>query len=85
MGGHGCVVTSGACDMRSSDAYVLNSDSYDDFETLLDKFTVDMEPMQRLPRIWFVLPQLAFQVDSAQPIETQTHWARIFAEQCVRA
>ena len=85
MGGHGCVVTSGACDMRSSDAYILNSNSFTDFETLLDKFTVDMEPMQRLPRIWFATPQLAFQVDSAQSIETQTHWAQTFVERCVRA
>ncbi len=84
MGGHGCVITSGACDMRSSDAYILNSKSFVEFEKLLDKFTVDMEPMQRLPRIWFTTPQLAFQVDSSQSLGIQVHWAQTFADRCTR-
>jgi len=83
MGGHGCVITSGACDMRSSDAYILNSKSFIEFENLLEKFTVDMEPMQRLPRIWFAMPQLAFQVDSSQSLKTQIDWAQTFADRCM--
>ena len=83
MGGHGCAITSGACDMRSSDAYILNSNSFEEFDALLENFTVDMEPMQRLPRIWFSTPQLAFQVDSAQSIESQIESAKKFYERCI--
>lgn len=84
MGGFGCVITSGICDMRSSDAYVLNARAFHPFERLLQQHTIDMEPMQNLSNVWLAIPQLAFQIDSAQTLEEQVRLSREFVRRCVR-
>jgi len=83
MGGLGCVITSSRCDMRSSDAYMLKESSFEQFELALGRYSVDMEPMRLLPKIWFSVPQLAFQMDSAQLVEAQVRIAKDFRRLCV--
>lgn len=83
MGRMGCVITSSNCDIRSSDAYMLKESSFEQFKLALDRYSVDVEPMRVLPKVWYSLPQLAFQIDSAQSVEDQVRMAENFRRLCV--
>lgn len=83
LGQLGCLIDSADCDIRSSDMYVVNAAAYGLFESNLEKYTVDTEAMRKIERMWFIVPQMSFQVDSGQFLETQRYYAGRFMRSCV--
>jgi len=84
LGTLGCLIDSADCDIRSSDMYVVNAPAYYFFESNLEKYTVDTDAMRKIERMWFIVPQMSFQVDSGQFLETQRYYAGKFMQSCVK-
>ena len=90
FGDHWCELRSAGCDMRSSDAYIINIKHYLPFrEMLLDLRVsnrdriVDTVPIRMISHQWLLLPQASYQAKLDIPLDYQIGLSALYTTKCV--
>ena len=80
-----CMIKEGACDMRSSDFYLLRTTQVPYLRRAIGGgSTIDMEALRRIKRQVYILPQLSYQSHLDRSRQQQVNMARRFKAVCAR-
>ena len=85
-----CKLPKAGCDMRSSDFYVVNKESYApllakllDMKQANSKRIIDTSPMRSLANQWLILPQASIQTKLDIPVDYQIGLGTLYVKKCV--
>ena len=81
---HACMIAGGACDIRSSDFYLVRMEHAFPIQQMVQAqgSTIDMQALQRVKNQVYVVPQLSYQNDLDATFKQQFNMATRFRDFC---
>ena len=81
---HSCLISQSGCDLRSSEAYLINRGAFADFTHRLQGGVVDYDVLQSFPKMMVLSPMVSYQENLDSSMDAQRDLQRRFGRSCVR-
>ena len=81
---HSCLIAQSGCDLRSSEAYLINRGAFEDFTHRLQGGVVDYDVLQSFPKMMVLLPMVSYQENLDISMDAQRDLQQKFGRACAR-
>ena len=81
---HSCLISQSGCDLRSSEAYLINRGAYEDFTHRLQGGVVDYDVLQSFPKMMVLSPMVSYQENLDISMDAQRDLQRKFRRACTQ-
>lgn len=79
-----CLISQSGCDLRSSEAYLINRGAFEDFTHRLHGGVVDYDVLQSFPKMMVLSPMVSYQENLDISMDAQRDLQRKFGRVCAR-
>jgi hypothetical protein len=79
-----CLISQSGCDLRSSEAYLINRGAFEDFTHRLQGGVVDYDVLQSFPKMMVLSPMVSYQENLDISMDAQRDLQRKFGRVCAR-